>query len=246
MLKTTLKIICLTLLCAYLLIAGVIYSVGNEPAVCRDIKIEIIDSARYCFIQPSSIRRQVLKTQPSPIGQKFEDINTLEIARTIENNQLIKKAYCYHTPDSLLRIDIEQRYPILRIKSEKIGDYYIDTEGELMPTQHNTALRMPLATGHINQSLAKGDLYTFALFLQDDRFWRNEITQIHVDQQGDIFLVPRVGRHTIKMGTLHNFEQKLQNLLTFYKKVLPRKGWNAYKCINLEFDGQVIGEKNNS
>ena len=84
-----------------------------------------------------------------------------------------------------------------------------------------------------------------AQYLNDNKFWRQNITQIYVKTNGDIELIPRVGTHTILLGTAENCEKKLNNVRKFYDKVLSRKGWNFYKVINVKFDNQVVGEKPN-
>ncbi len=65
------------------------------------------------------------------------------------------------------------------------------------------------------KELAITDLYKFALFLQKDEFWNDQIDQIFVHPDGETELIPRVGSHRIVLGTLDDFETKLQNLKLF-------------------------------
>lgn len=245
MFKTTLKIIGFTLLIGYLLVAGFIYAVHRHPACYRDFHIEFRDTAETSFLRESDIRSMMRQAGFSPKGKEIGVFDTHALSQHLEQNKLIRQARCYHTPDSILRIDIYQRHPIMRVQTERGYNYYIDLDGELMPIHANApALKLPLATGNIRDRLARTQLYEFALFLQKNRFWRSNIVQIHITQKEEVELVPRVGDHIILLGTFDNYEKKLDNLLTFYKKVLNKKGWNAYRSINLKFDGQVIGEKN--
>jgi cell division protein FtsQ len=178
------------------------------------------------------------------VGKEVTAVNTDQLSQRLEQNKLVRRADCYHTPDSILRIDIYQRHPIMRVMTTRGSDFYIDREGELMPVQSNApAMHLPLATGEVTPELARGPLYEFAQFLQKNRFWRSEITQIHVRSDGDVELIPRVGQHVILMGPLTDYEAKLKKLLTFYDKVPEHRGWNAYRVINLKFKGQVIGER---
>lgn len=243
MIKKIFIIIGFILLVSYLAIAGVVYRIGNAPAKYKDIEVTINDSTDQAFVTIADIRQQLRSAKLNPIGQPFDSVNTLEIASVLERNKLIRKAYCYHTPDSILRIDIDQRHPILRVKSAIQGDFYVDREGEIMPVQNIVPMQIPLATGYISKEKASGDLYELAQFLKDNRFWKQEITQIYVNPNGDIELVPRVGSHTILMGSAENCEKKLANVRKFYDKVLSRKGWNYYKVINVKFENQVVGEK---
>lgn len=71
------------------------------------------------------------------------------------------------------------------------------------------------------KELAVTDLYKFALFLQENEFWNDQIEQIYVYPDNDIELIPRVGNHRIMLGTLDEFEEKLANLKLFYEPSDP-------------------------
>lgn len=244
MFKLILKIVGCILLVGYLACAGVIYHLGAEPMRYKEVSIHICDTAETAFLHASDIRRMMTQAGISAIGKEAATFNTDELSQRLEQNKLVRRADCYHTPDSTLRIDIYQRHPIMRVMTARGSDFYIDREGELMPVQSNApAMHLPLATGDVSPELARGQLYDFARFLQKNRFWRSAITQINVRTDGDVELIPRVGQHIILMGPLTDYEAKLKKLLTFYDKVPEHRGWNAYRVINLKFKGQVIGER---
>lgn len=252
MVKTIFKIIGILCLVGYLLVAGVIYGFWREEPRYRAVKISInYPNEDAHFVSEADIALRLRNANINPVGKTYKEVNTLELSQFIEQNKLIRRASCYHTPDSLLRIDIEQRNPIIRVKSDielrlanntLLKDYYIDLDGEAMPAQLGTAIRLPLVTGFVRQQHLM-PLHDFALYLKDQEFWSEAITQIFVRENGDIELVPRLGNHTILLGSLDNVDTKLRHVLAFYKKVMPRKGWNAYKVINVKYDGQAIGEK---
>ncbi len=252
MIKTIFKIIGILCIIGYLLVAGVLYGFWREEPRYRGVEIHInYPNEEAHFVSEADINQRLHNAEINPIGKTFKEVNTLELSQLIEQNKLVRHASCYHTPDSLLRIDIEQRNPIMRVKSSvglhlqngtTLQDYYIDLDGEVMPAQLGSAIRLPLVTGYVRKEHIM-PLHDFALFLKDEEFWSDEITQIFVRENGDIELVPRIGSHTILLGSLDDVDTKLRHVLTFYKKVLPNKGWNAYSVINVKFDGQVVGEK---
>lgn len=243
MIKKIAKYVGFTLILGYLSIAGMIYHVGKQPAVYRDVSVVICDSAELSFLKASDIYNIMKQNKISPYGKRIEEFDTQQLTRCIAQNKLIRDVRCYHTPDSILRVDIFQRHPIMRVKNNVGKDYYIDTEGNIMPVQTGIAIYLPIATGNISNEMAQNELYEFAKFLNHDSFWRSAITQINVKADGDVELIPRVGSHIILLGSFDNFQNKLDNLYTFYQKVLNVKGWNLYKTINIKFQGQVIGEK---
>lgn len=236
----------MVLLIAYLAVSGFIWRTGQPPMVYKDVKVVICDSAVAQFVSKTDILR-VMNSADSlrPIGKRVDRFNTLRLEQVLEKSTLIANADCYPTPDSTLRIDIYQRHPILRVKSEDSGrDYFVDLDGEIMAFKHSKkAIDVPLATGHISDKMAKDQLYDLAKYLGKHHKWNELVVQIYVDSNGEIILIPREGDHTIVIGSTDNLDGKFEKLETFYKKVLNQKGWNTYKTINLKFKGQVVGEK---
>ena len=245
MARKILALVVAIMLISYLAIAGVVYRIGSTPPKYNDIEISITDVDDQAFVTKADVMQQLRHAKINPVGQPFDSVNTLAISKVLERNKLIKKAHCYHSPDSVLHIDIDQRHPILRVKSISQGDFYVDREGFIMPVQNIVPMQIPLATGNISKEKASNDLYVLAQYLNDNKFWRQNITQIYVKTNGDIELIPRVGTHTILLGTAENCEKKLNNVRKFYDKVLSRKGWNFYKVINVKYNDQVVGEKPN-
>lgn len=254
MLKQVLRIIFLTLLLGYLLAAGILYTFWRPEPTYRAVKVCIdYPNDEAHFVTEQGIL-DLLNSKPGFKFQKlgYADVNTLELSQYIEEkNQLVRHAYCFHTPDSILRIDVEQRSPVLRVKSDivvkgasgrQLTDFYIDHDGEMMPALGGNAVHLPIATGYIRPADIQ-PLRDFALFLKGNDFWSNEITQIYVRRDGEIELIPRIGDHRILIGDFSNIERKLKKVRKFYAEVLPRKGWNAYSVIDVKFDGQIIGEK---
>lgn len=87
------------------------------------------------------------------------------------------------------------------------------------------------------------DLFKLAQFINQNEFWKAQVSHIYVNQQEDIELSPRVGHHNIIFGSIDNLEEKFDKLNLFYKKGLNRTGWNQYETINLKFKNQVVCTK---
>jgi cell division protein FtsQ len=83
----------------------------------------------------------------------------------------------------------------------------------------------------------------FVLYVENDDFWRAQIEQIHVENNGDVLLTPLFGEHIIEFGELEDYQRKLQKMKAFYKQVLAQNNWNKYKTISLKYNNQVIAKK---
>jgi len=66
---------------------------------------------------------------------------------------------------------------------------------------------------------------------------------LSMSRDGRVTMVPRVGNHTIRLGKAENYEEKLNNLLVFYREAMPVVGWDKYKVVNVEYKGQVVCQR---
>ncbi len=85
--------------------------------------------------------------------------------------------------------------------------------------------------------------FEVAKFITTDKFWSAQISQVYMNEEQDLELIPRVGNHKIILGSFENIEQKFEKLLLFYKKGLNNTGWNNYSVINLKYKNQVVCTK---
>ena len=172
----------------------------------------------------------------------------------LKANPFIEYAKIFADMDGVIHVQIRQRKPILRIINMANLHFYIDQNGLKIPISENFTARVLVANGLIdenfsgkvdtlNSKLAK-DLFNAAMFIKNDTLWDDQIEQLYVSLNGDIEIVPRVGNHKIILGDADSLQTKFRNLLVFYKKALPKVGWDTYKTINLKYANQIICEKN--
>jgi cell division protein FtsQ len=90
------------------------------------------------------------------------------------------------------------------------------------------------------------DLLQLALFLEKNPIWAAQIEQVYVDNYSEFLLIPRVGNHSIVLGTCEELEEKMEKLRLFYAKALPSIGWDTYGKINLSYRGQVVATRRNA
>lgn len=238
------KRIFLTLLMLLILVylALAVSVLNNKPRamVCTGVKLDIKDSIYAGFIQQKEVTQLLKKHGLDPAGKRMDEVNTQLVEEQLSTHPLIDGVECYTTPSGLLRIEVSQRIPLLRVMDVQGNNYFVDTKGRKMASNAHCVARLPIATGHISQKMAYNELYQFAGFLMQDEFWNAQVEQIHVLKGGDVELVPRVGNHLIYMGQLKGYERKLARLKEFYRKGLNKVGWNKYSRISVEFSNQII------
>ena len=229
-------------------------NVKKQSVKCTEVKILIPGADN--FIEREEVDQILREDQGVLVGRKLEQINIHQIEQKLRANPYIGFAKVYADMDGVLRIEIKQRQPILRVLNITGQDFYIDNDGLKMPISPNFTANVLVATGNIQEVFGSRvdtlrtqmarDLYKTAQYIKKDTLWDNQIEQIIVDGKNDIELIPRVGNQRIILGSADSMDKKMKNLLVFYKKAMPQVGWETYRTINIKYTNQIVCEKRDS
>lgn len=230
------------MLFCYIMFVTFFFRERRQDYVCHDLEIVVKDSLDKHFVTEEDVVYQLRKAGLNPIDRPMNDVNTDRIESELLKNEMIAGVEAYKTPSGIIKLEVYQKMPILRVIGIR-GNYYVDNEGSTMPISRRYVADVPVASGSVEKELAVTDLYKFALFLQKNEFWNNQIEQIYVHSDNEIELIPRVGKLRIVLGTFHNFEEKLNNLQLFYEQAIPKVGWEKYSIINLKYKNQIVCTK---
>jgi len=226
----------------------------KSGVVCKDVKVYI--PGNQYFIDREEVDNILKVHRHKLVGKKLEEINIQDLERRLKANPFIESATVYADMDGVIRVEISQRQPVLRVVNQFDQNFYIDQHGLKVPLSENFTARVIAANGYIDEvfggkldtlhtELAK-EVYKTANFISRDSLWSAQIAQIYVDQDHQIELIPRVGTNRILLGNADSLESKFSNLLTFYKKAMPQVGWDRYKTINIKYANQVVGVKSDN
>jgi len=258
------NILFLALTAAYLTVAASFIGKNDSMLHIGSVVIKIRDSADYQFIKKADITRILNSHNFNPVGKAASEILLAEIESYILENRIVKKTDVYITEPGILHIDIWQKNPFLRVVNQSGQGYYLDKEGNIIPLSSNFSPYVLVASGFINEPFSAGKvsniyitnydslavskktiyrLYDLASFIDDDKFWRDQIEQIYVNSKHEFELVPRVGPHIIEFGEADNMAEKFENLKLLYDQGLASMGWNLYERISLKYKNQVVCTK---
>jgi len=241
--KKVLIIIGLCLLAGYLVFSALFFEKQPKEQVCERFEVVSTDDSESNLVDMGEIEKFVADKGLSPVGKLVKDINTYDIEQAILENKLVKKANVFVTGSGGIRVEIENRVPVLRIINKSGESYYIDNEAQRVPLSKIFTADLPLATGAVTEEFAKNGLLEFAVFLSKNEFWDNFVEQIVVVSNDEVKLIPRVGKQEIILGKIDNYQEKLNKLRIFYQKGLSEAGWNQFSAINLKYDKQVVCTK---
>jgi len=226
--------------------------IKKAEVVCKEVKIYI--PGNQYFIDKEEVASILHLNSYTLVGRRLENINLHDLESKLKASPFIDHATVYADMDGIIRIEISQRQPILRIMNQFDQDFYVDKNGLKIPLSANFTARVLAVNGYIDEpfsgkvdtlhtQLAK-DIFKTVSYIRQDSLWDAQIAQVYVNESHEIELVPRVGNQRILLGNADSLGVKFHNLLAFYKQALPQVGWDAYKQINLKYANQVIGVKN--
>ncbi|HQS50331.1 MAG: cell division protein FtsQ [Sphingobacteriales bacterium 17-39-43] len=219
---------------------------------CKDVKVLL--PGQFNFIERDEVDRILMENGGAMLGKDLNDINIHKLENALKANPFIEFAKVYADMTGVIHVQIRQREPVLRVVNMANLHFYIDGNGNKIPLSDNYTAKVLVASGLIEEDFSgrvdtlktkmARDLFRTALFIRSDTLWDNQIEQLFVDLKGDIEMVPRVGGHKIILGSADSLQIKFRNLLVFYKKAIPKVGWDTYKTINLKYANQIVCEKN--
>jgi len=226
---------------------------AERELACRDFDIDIGKDLEYRFADRNDIAKMIAGqgTLAALIGKPMKEFEVSDIERNLEANPYVRNAEVFADLDGTMRIAIKQKRPVLRVFQQAGKGYYIDDEGKKMPLSDKYTARVLTVTGDIEpfggtDSLKERitqEVYAVAQFIHSNSFWSKQIDGIHINQQKEMILLPKVGNHEILFGDGSQIENKFHRLWVFYRKAINTVGWETYKVINLKYTGQVVCEK---
>lgn len=250
----------LAIIAYLLLVPGFMWERYRE-VICEEVDVRISGNPGTSFVNQDEILEIVRNGNGKLLGYPLLSINTRVIEEEVNIQPFVKNTDIFRTAGGRLVVGVEQRVPVLRIVDKYGEDYYIDSEGVILPVSSRYTSHVLVAGGNIpripeirsgfsvtdseddnnngNHSILK-DLFILAGYIESDSFWRSQIVQLYVVNGNEFELIPRVGAHIIKFGDISGYELKFRRLRALYEYGMPHKGWNNYDVINIKYANQVI------
>ncbi len=241
---------------AYFVFAAWLDHQHAHKQVCQRIEVVITDSLDYGFIQKKDVLGRLLSLPEPVIGQSVGAIDLHQIEQMLEQQGAIHVANASVNRSGILTVSISQRNPIVRIMTGQ-GSFYVDQSNFFFPWSNQFTAYVPVVSGHIPLHLEKdfrgkvsgqdaewtNQLLELVHYISQRPFWRSQIQQIHVEENGELLLFTRVGDQLIRFGTMENLDTKFRKLSTFYDQIVPVEGWNQYAEVDLRFRNQIVCTK---
>jgi len=238
-----------------LVLSAVVFSeLRFNEVVCKGIDISVDSDNEKALLSKNDIKLVVSEQGTDYFLDKpITQISLRKIEERVKRIPLVKSCEAHHDFSGVISISVKEYKPIARIVRSTIGtspytDQYISEDGKFIGTSPLFTPRIivtggPYFDGKRDIQDKRGKtLIPFFQYIENNEFWKAQISQIIVAKDGGIVLIPTIGTTRIDFGLATNIENKFKKLFIFYQKVIPNKGWNKYSWVQLKYKNQVICE----
>ena len=236
---------------ATVVLLGAAINIKNSKC-CKGVIIDIKGAQNNFFIDKNEVSNILEKLNGSGLkGKTIHSVSISQIEASLQKNKWIKNVELYFDNNEMLRVNIIEREPIARIFTNAGSSFYIDSAISILPLSDKFSARVPVFTNFSNtdNKFDKADsnvltgIKNIGSYILKDPFWMAQIEQVDIITDRTFEMIPKVGNHIIVFGNGENYEEKFNNLLTFYKQVAIKVGWNKYSKINVQYKDQVVAVK---
>lgn len=227
----------------------VVANVGRLRSQVRGIDVNIRYGKVPQLVDDQTVIDSVLEAMPQILAERVADVDRDAVAEAAARVPYLKNVTVAVSVSGKVVVRATQRRPIARLFYGP-RELYFDADGAMMPISKKGDCSVLVAGGDFAEPLRLDSLNSqtealvkLANYLDEERKYRGLIDQIYVERDGDMMMVPKLGNHIIELGEVDDLDTKFDHLLTFYRKGMPRAGWDTYSKISLKFDGQVVCTK---
>ena len=240
------------LLSSTLLVIAIVFAETKRmDRTCQGIELVIVGDTTQPLVEKEGLLKRLTASTSQPIiDAPLQGLAIRSIENTIKSNSFVREGVVYKNWKGVLKIALAPRRPIARILYPHQQSQYVDEDGTLLPLSGQYTARvllveaeqLPGISRNLNESSYGMALLALFNYINQDPFWRAQIAHMHIDKQGKIVMNTQVSKQRIELGLPYAIEKKMAKLKCFYKQIIPYKGWNTYKRVNLEFDKQIVCE----
>ena len=227
---------------AAMLITAVVWGYKMRPIdkPCASIEYIIEDRAERLYVTENELHQVLREEHLDPVGRPLDALSLYRIEKAILRHPMVRTAECYITPRNDVKVRLTQRIPLLRVQTAA-ETYFIDTDRKIMQARAAVRDSVLVVTGNVGTQMATSQLADFALWLQDNTYWRKRVHHLYVQNTQMVFLYAQGER--VVLGPMRGYESKLAKLRTFNENSAEATKDKEYTELDLRFKGQVIGRK---
>jgi cell division protein FtsQ len=215
-------------------------AVDRRLRTCEGVRVTFTDGPR--FLSEAEVKNVLDKRCGSYIGQRLDSLQLFKIESVLNMQSAVLRSEAWTTDDGYLNVRITQREPVARFQNGNDG-FYVDRDGVYFPLKDSYTANVPIIDGNApvggsDKARKEWMQNALAMLAYMDGGWADRIVQMHVDENGDLILIPREGDERFIFGEPRDVKAKFSRMEDYYRYIKP--GEKQYKVVNLKYEGQII------
>ena len=220
------------------------------------LQVTVVDSLERRFVTRDDIEAWLDKEYRAYAGLPLDSVDLDRIEKIISGHSAVRDCESWLTDDGILHVSLSQRQPVVRFQDGQRG-YYADADGFIFPLQARGSVQVPVVDGNIPLKIQRGfkgepgeeegrEWLMQILGLVNaikGTSWEQNISQIHVNKNADLVLIPREGKERFLFGSPTRIGQKLELMDAYYRSVAPSKEPGWYSLVDVRHPRQVVCRK---
>lgn len=178
------------------------------------------------------------------IGMPINAVNTREIEKYLSRLKNLESVQCLVTADRRLEVRVVPMIPEIRVFCGG-KSWYVNKDGKAVETNAQFFSDVPVVEGNFRKGFQPKDILPLVRFIKNDSEMSNLVSMIVARDSKNLMLVPRINGHIINFGDTTRMTEKKRMLMSFYRKVMPYKGWQEYDTISVKFRNQIVATRRN-
>ncbi|MBO0937771.1 hypothetical protein J2I47_14525 [Fibrella sp. HMF5335] len=223
---------------------------------CEAIIVRLREADGQRFLTRKDVTGFLTNNGADPlVGKPYDGIDLGALEHRLGRYSLVKQAHLSRDLAGNLLVDVTQPQPVGRLIDGEgsgavrwLGGQYISDEGRFFPLSMNYSARVPIVSGDwFRQHRTLADkagrpLLELLTYIQQDELWKAQIAEIDINGAGEVTLWPQVGNYQIEFGTPDGLATKFKKVKLFYTQIAPRRGWDRYHRVNVQYRNQLVCE----
>jgi cell division protein FtsQ len=224
----------------------------KDARPCREIEVSIAAPGENYFVDKKDILAVISSMSGSnPLSRPAGSFKLAQMEAALKRNVWIKEAQLFFDNNEVLHVNITERTPVARVFGTGGLTFYLDSSASKLPLSEKFSARLPVFTGFpsdkvilsaADSALLK-DITTLGMAIAKDSFCMAMIEQVDIKPEGNFEMLLKIGNTVVLFGNAADATAKLERMKLFYRKVIPKAGWNYYSSINVQYSNQVVAAR---
>ncbi len=199
-----------------------------------------ISPENYSLVTKKAIEQKIMQTDTA-LFHKNPDLYVKLLEKEIEKMNWVDNAEVYYSPAGNLEVEIQQFKPVVYVLSGS-QKKYMDMQGKIRKISPHANMHLPVIQINDYNPDLKSIRYLVRKLMEDDnirsRFYAAKM------QNGNISLRLRGLSARVILGDTGGLDDKIFRLKAMLSMLRKNKKENQYIQMNLQYNGQVICQKN--